>query len=48
MEEIVAIRVYAPHHPPRDQVRIEAEVRLIGQDAPLNLVVPFSLGAPVT
>lgn len=47
VEKIVAIRVYAPHSPPRDQVRIEADVLLIGQDAPLNLVVPFSLGASV-
>lgn len=44
VEEVVAIRVYAPHEPPRDHVRIEADVRLVEHDEPLNLVVPFSLG----
>ena len=41
--EVVDCRVYAPHDPPRDQVRIEAVVRLIDERDPLNLVVPFSL-----
>lgn len=43
VQEIVSCRVYAPHDPPRDQVRIELVVRLIDQPNPLNLVVPFSL-----
>jgi hypothetical protein len=37
------VNVYAPHDPPRDQVRIELDVLLIEQDTPLNFVVPFSL-----
>ena len=36
-------KVYATHDPPRDQVRIEASLRLIDRHEPLNLVVPFSL-----
>lgn len=44
VDRVVAIRVYAPHRPPRQQVRIEADVLLLGEDTPLNLVVPFSLG----
>ena len=28
---------------PRDTVRIELKLRVIGEQAPLNLVVPFSL-----
>jgi phage baseplate assembly protein W len=41
--EIVSCKVYAPHDPPRDQVRIDLVVRLIDHPNPLNLVVPFSL-----
>ena len=43
IKKVLACRVYAPHSPPRDQVRIELDVLLIGQPNPLNLVVPFSL-----
>ena len=43
VEKVLAIEVYAPHDPPRDQVRIELDLRLIGEPNPLNLVVPFSL-----
>lgn len=43
ISEIVSCKVYAPHDPPRDQVRIELVVRLIDAPNPLNLVVPFSL-----
>lgn len=43
LDEIVECRVFAPHDPPREEVRIEAVVRLIDEPAPLNLVVPFSL-----
>jgi phage baseplate assembly protein W len=45
VEKVLDVRVYAPHDPPRDQVRIELDVLLIGQPNPLNLVVPFSLAA---
>lgn len=41
--EIVSCKVYAPHDPPRDQVRIDLVVRLIDHPDPQNLVVPFSL-----
>lgn len=43
IEKVLGVKVYAPHDPPRDQVRIELDVLLIGEPAPLNLVVPFSL-----
>jgi phage baseplate assembly protein W len=43
IEKILECRVFAPHEPPRDIVRIELELRLIDQPHPLNLVVPFSL-----
>lgn len=43
VEKVLDCKVYAPHDPPRDQVRIELDVRLIGEPNPLNLVVPFSL-----
>lgn len=43
VEKVLGVTVYAPHDPPRDQVRIELDVLLIEQDTPLNLVVPFSL-----
>jgi phage baseplate assembly protein W len=41
--EVLDCKVYAPHDPPRDVVRIELRVLLIGEPNPLNLVVPFSL-----
>ena len=41
VEKVVAIRVYAPHEPPRDQIRIEADVRLVEHEEPLNHVVPI-------
>jgi phage baseplate assembly protein W len=43
VEKVLDVKVYAPHDPPRDQVRIELDVLLIGEPNPLNLVVPFSL-----
>jgi len=43
VEKVVGIKVYAPSDPPRDQVRIELDLQLIGEPNPLNLVVPFSL-----
>ncbi|CAN5192191.1 hypothetical protein BH18ACT4_BH18ACT4_09440 [soil metagenome] len=47
IEDILECRVYAPHDPPRDQVRIELQIRLLDQPNPLNLVVPFSLAVGV-
>jgi phage baseplate assembly protein W len=43
VEKVLDVRVFAPHDPPRDQVRIELDLLLIGRPNPLNLVVPFSL-----
>lgn len=45
VQKVLGCVVYAPHSPPRDQVRIELELRLIDEPNPLNLVVPFSLEA---
>ncbi len=45
--KILDCTVRAAHDPPRDLVRIEMEVRLIDAPNPLNLVVPFSLGAGI-
>lgn len=47
IEKVLRVTVGAEHTPPRDKVRIEIEVRLIGAPAPLNLVVPFSLESPL-
>jgi phage baseplate assembly protein W len=44
IERVLSATVKAEHEPPRDIVRIVLKVRVIGQQAPLNLVVPFSLG----
>jgi phage baseplate assembly protein W len=44
IERVLSTTVKAAHAPPRDTVRIELSVRVIGQPEPLNLVVPFSLG----
>lgn len=43
IEKVLAASVRAEHTPPRDTVRIELSLQLIGQPQPLNLVVPFSL-----
>ena len=43
IEKVLDCRVFAPHDPPRDIVRIELDLRLIDLPNPLNLVVPFSL-----
>lgn len=43
VQQMLRCDVYAPHSPPRDQVRIEVDVRLVDEPNPLNLVVPFSL-----
>jgi len=44
MERVLSVTVTAEHDPPRETVRIELLVRVIGQATPLDLVVPFSLG----
>jgi phage baseplate assembly protein W len=43
IEKVLSLDVSAEHQPPRDTVRIEAQVRVLGQATPLDLVVPFSL-----
>ncbi len=37
--------VRAEHEPPRETVRIELELEVVGEPTPLNLVIPFSLEA---
>jgi phage baseplate assembly protein W len=44
IERVLSADVRAEHDPPRDTVRIELQVRVIGQPVPLDLIVPFSLG----
>jgi phage baseplate assembly protein W len=44
IERVLRASVRAEHEPPRDSVRIELEVRVLGEATPLNLVLPFSLG----
>jgi phage baseplate assembly protein W len=46
IEKVVSAVVRAEHDPPRDIVRIELVVRLIGVARPVNLVIPFSLEGP--
>lgn len=43
IERVLDVQVRAEHQPPRDSVRIDVTVRVLGQPAPLNLVLPFSL-----
>ena len=43
IEKVLDVKVSAEHDPPRDTVRLEMTVRVLGQPAPLNLVLPFSL-----
>ena len=47
IERVLRADVKAEHDPPRETVRIELQVRVVGQAEPLNLVVPFSLGVGV-
>jgi phage baseplate assembly protein W len=44
VERVLRADVRAEHEPPRETVRIELELRVLGEATPLNLVVPFSLG----
>ena len=43
---VLRCEVRADATPPRDTVRIELDLRLLDDDTPLNLVVPFSLAGP--
>lgn len=43
IERVVSATVSPEHSPPRDTVRIELSLRVIGEPVPLNMVVPFSL-----
>ena len=43
IEKVISASVAADHDPPRETVRIVLSLRLIGRQAPLNMVVPFSL-----
>jgi phage baseplate assembly protein W len=43
IERLVRVDVRPDHDPPRETVRISISARLIGEQTPLNLVVPFSL-----
>jgi phage baseplate assembly protein W len=43
IERVLGATVRAEHAPPRDSVRIELKLKLIGEPVPINLVVPFSL-----
>ncbi len=43
IEKVLGCTVTAAHEPPRDVVRVELEILLIGNPNPLNFVVPFSL-----
>ena len=43
IERVLSVTVRAEHQPPRESVRIELSLRVVGEPNPLNLVVPFSL-----
>jgi phage baseplate assembly protein W len=45
IERILSADVTPGQTPPRSSVRIALSIRLIGEQAPLNLVIPFSLEA---
>jgi phage baseplate assembly protein W len=47
IERVITANVRAEQEPPRDVVRIELRLQVIGEAKPLNLVVPFSLGVGV-
>ena len=44
VERVLRADVRAEHAPPRETVRIELTLKVLGEATPLNLVVPFSLG----
>jgi phage baseplate assembly protein W len=43
IERLLRVDVRPDHDPPRETVRISISARVIGEQTPLNLVVPFSL-----
>jgi phage baseplate assembly protein W len=43
IEKVLRASVRAEQQPPRETVRIELTVQVIGQPLPLNIIVPFSL-----
>ena len=43
IEKVLRAEVRPEHDPPRESVRIELEVRVIGVATPVNLIVPFFL-----
>ena len=43
IERLLRVDVRPDHDPPRETVHISISARLIGEQTPLNLVVPFSL-----
>jgi len=43
IERLLRVDVRPDHDPPRETVRISISARLIGEQTPLSLVVPFSL-----
>jgi phage baseplate assembly protein W len=43
IERVLAAAVRAEHEPPRDTVRLELTVQIIGLPLPLEVIVPFSL-----
>lgn len=47
IEKVLQANVRAEHDPPRDVVRIELAVKVIGQALPMEIIVPFSLSESV-
>lgn len=47
IEKVLSATVRAEHDPPRETVRIELSVRVLGSALPVNLVVPFSFGVGI-
>ena len=43
IEKVLKADVKAEHTPPRETVRIELNVKVIGQALPLEIIVPFNL-----
>lgn len=43
IEKVLSVAVRAEQSPPREKVRVEMSVRVMGEPTPLNLVLPFSL-----
>jgi phage baseplate assembly protein W len=44
VERVLSAKVRAEQDPPRDTVRVELELLVLGAPNPLSLVLPFSLG----